>query len=177
MDETHEQTWMLLLDSEWSPEAEDDAPPVDMIVGGWLVKGDGAIGQFEPNPDYHPSSPESPTDPVDAAARMAAAGRAYSDVVVLALRDCLTDVAMDEDGAPIVTDAPDGKPCVVIATGAANRRRVGAPSWRQTTAPELVNLLPEDVDVWLNPGGPASMRLFADSVRRSLNAPEDEPSE
>ncbi|MFC3500265.1 type VII secretion system-associated protein [Micromonospora krabiensis] len=166
--------WMLLLDSDWSPPEGDGqggaVPPAESIVGGWLVHDDGTVGVFEPNPLYVPDGEDAPTGPVDAAARLVVAGRADPDLVLLALRDSLTEVAVDEEGRIIVAPAPDGAPCVLVATGTADQARVRASGWRQVTAAELVGLLPEDVDVLLNPGGPASMRLFADALREAVAA-------
>ncbi|MFI7608995.1 type VII secretion system-associated protein [Micromonospora sp. NPDC049366] len=165
--------WMLLLDSDWSPPPEADdqvgvVPPVEAIVGGWLVKDDGTVGVFEPNPLYLPSGEDAPTGPVDAAARLVVAGRAEPGLVLLALRDSLTGIAVDEEDRIIVAPAPDGAPCVLVATGTADQRRVRASGWRQVSGAELVGLLPEDVDVLLNPGGPASMRLFGDALREAV---------
>ncbi|PMR59984.1 hypothetical protein C1A38_16305 [Verrucosispora sp. ts21] len=172
-DTSVDRNWMLLLDSDWSPPSETDeqsraVPPVASIVGGWLVDDDGTVGAFEPNPLYLPADQDAPTGPVDAAARLVADGRADPDLVLLALRDSLTEIAVDDEGRVIVTPAPDGVPCVLVATGAADRRRVQAAGWRQVSAVELVQLLPEEVDVLLNPGGTASMRLFAGALRETV---------
>ncbi|SIR99535.1 type VII secretion system-associated protein [Micromonospora avicenniae] len=168
-----DRNWMLLMDVDWSPppEVDDQAgalPPVGSIVGGWLVNDDGTVGAFEPNPLYLPGSPDSPTGPVDAAAKLVVAGRAEPDLVLLAMRDSFTEVAVDDEDRVIVAPAPDGAPCVLVATGAADQLRVQAPGWRQVNSAELVELLPEGVDVLLNPGGPASMRLFADALREAV---------
>ncbi|MFC0507064.1 type VII secretion system-associated protein [Micromonospora costi] len=168
-----DRNWMLLLDSDWSPppEADDQSgavPPVESIVGGWLVNDDGSVGAFEPNPLYVPRGEDAPTGPVDAAAKLVVAGRAEPNLVLLALRDSLTQVAVDDEGDVIVAPAPDGAPCVLVATGATDQLRVRAADWRQVSSAKLVALLPEGVDVLLNPGGSASMRLFASALREVL---------
>ncbi|MFG1885771.1 type VII secretion system-associated protein [Micromonospora sp. NPDC049102] len=165
-----QRSWMLLTDARWSApdEGEADAtdvPPVEAIVGGWLVEPDGTVGRFTANPLYRPEDPASPTSPVDASASLVATGRAGVDVVLLALRDSLVDVALDAEGGVIVAPAPDDVPCVLVATGAVDQARVDAVDWRQVDLPELLTLLPDGVDVLLNPGGPRSMRLFADALR------------
>ncbi|TDC28499.1 type VII secretion system-associated protein [Micromonospora sp. 15K316] len=173
-DTGYDRNWMLLLDSDWSPPPEADraVPPVETIVGGWLVEDDGTVGPFEPNPLYLPSGEDAPTGPVDAAAKLVVAGRAEPSLVLLAMRDSLIEVAIDDDDRVIVAPAPDGAPCVLIATGAADQVRVRAPGWRQVSSTELVELLPEGVDVLLNPGGAASMRLFAGALREAVTGTE-----
>ncbi|WP_345633848.1 type VII secretion system-associated protein [Rugosimonospora acidiphila] len=180
---SEERNWMLLLDTDWEPPAERDAdaengadggagamPAAESIVGGWLVDDGGAVGPFEPNPLYLPTGDDAPSGPVDAAAKLVAAGVADASLVLLAMRDSLTDLALDEAGEVIVEPAPDGQPCVLVATGATDQTRVAAPGWRQVGGAELVGLLPDGVDVLLNPGGPRAMRLFAGALRDALAA-------
>ncbi|MEV0216430.1 type VII secretion system-associated protein [Micromonospora sp. NPDC050695] len=165
-----QRNWMLLLDEELAgPDGADaDAaqmPPVEYIVGGWLVESDGTVGRFTANPLYRPKDLEAPTSPVDATARLVATGRVGVDAVLLALRDSLVEVALDSEGHAIVTPAPDGVPCVLVATSATDQARVDAADWRQVDLDELLALLPAGVDVLLNPGGHRAMRLFADALR------------
>ncbi|WP_435206584.1 type VII secretion system-associated protein [Micromonospora sp. bgisy143] len=174
-----QRNWLLLTDARWSAPDEGtaettDVPPVEVIVGGWLVEPDGTVGRFTANPLYRPEDPASPTSPVDAAASLVATGRAGVDVVLLALRDSLVDVALDSAGAVIVAPAPDDVPCVLVATGAVDRGRVDAADWRQVDLNELLTLLPDGVDVLLNPGGRRAMRLIADALQDI--AVEGEPS-
>ncbi|MEH1030716.1 type VII secretion system-associated protein [Micromonospora profundi] len=172
-DTSSDRNWMLLLDSDWSPPPEADdrsraVPPVESIVGGWLVNDEGTVEAFEPNPLYLPVGEDAPTGPVDAAAKLVVAGRAEPSIVVLAIRDSLVEVAVDDEERVIVAPAPDGVPCVWVTTGAADQLRVSAPGWLRVSSAELVELLPEDVDVLLNPGGSASMRLFANVLREAV---------
>ncbi|MGC4772938.1 type VII secretion system-associated protein [Micromonospora sp. DT44] len=165
-----QRNWMLLTDTRWEapdegPAETTDVPPVEAIVGGWLVEPEGTVGRFTANPLYRPEDPAAPTSPADAAAQLVASGRAGVDVVLLALRDSLVDVALDSEGDVIVAPAPDDVPCVLVATGAVDQARVDAAEWRQVDLGELLTLLPDGVDVLLNPGGRRSMRLFADALR------------
>jgi len=174
-----QRNWMLLLDGEDDrpgSEAPDAAaiPPVEAIVGGWLVDDDGTIGPFEANPLYRPRGTGSPTSPVDAAAKLVASEQADVGLVTLAMRDSLVDLALDETGEVTVAVAPDGVPCVVVASGALDRARVDAPQWRQVNLTDLLRLLPPGADVLVNPGGPRSMRLLADALRDLVGSGEDE---
>jgi hypothetical protein len=168
-DETDVQrNWMLLLDSD--DEQSTEAPPVDTIVGGWLVEEDGTIGPFEANPLYQPRTADSPTSAVDAAAKLVATDRADVGLVLRTLRDSLVMVALDEAGEVAVTSAPDGMACVVVASGAIDQARVDAPQWQQVGLTELLGLLPDGLDVLVNPGGPRAMCLQASALRNSVDA-------
>ncbi|MBY8874512.1 type VII secretion system-associated protein [Micromonospora sp. PLK6-60] len=168
-DETDVQRdWMLLLDRDDEESTRD--PAVETIVGGWLVSDDGTIGRFEANPLYQPRNADSPTSAVDAAAKLVVSDRADVGLVLRTVRDSLVMVALDEAGEVAVMSAPDGVACAVIASGAVDQARVDAPQWRQVGLAELLGLLPDGLDVLVNPGGPRSMRLLADALRESLNA-------
>ncbi|MEU8256625.1 type VII secretion system-associated protein [Micromonospora inaquosa] len=166
-----QRNWMLLLDSDDDLDEESpEVPPVETIVGGWLVEDDGTAGRFEANPLYQPRNADSPTSPVDAAAKLVATDRADVSLVLRALRDSLVAVALDEAGEVTVASAPDGVACVVVASSGLDQARVDAPQWRQVDLTELVRLIPEGLDVLVNPGGPRSMRLLADALRESVDA-------
>jgi hypothetical protein len=173
--------WSYIVDPAWQPAQEGDEPPFEAVVGGWFVRDDGEVSLFRPNPGYQPSSPGLPTDPVDVALqRLAAeesevpekAGTAEEpeeprgEGLLLALRDVLLGVAVDEQGIALVVPAPDGVPSVLVTTAPPHRTRVDTPAWREVTVTQLAaSLPPEGVDVLLNPGAPASTRLTADAVR------------
>ncbi|MEU4470086.1 type VII secretion system-associated protein [Micromonospora sp. NPDC023888] len=175
-----QRNWMLLLDSDWDGPGDDDpdaadVPPVEAIVGGWLVDDDGTVGEFESNPLYRPRNADSPTSPVDAAVKLVAAGRADADLVLLALRDSLVDLALDEAGDVLVASAPDGVTCVLVVTSAADQVRIDdVPQWRQVDVYELLRLLPSGLDVLLNPAGPRAMRLLASALRDAAGQTTDE---
>ncbi|SFR30084.1 hypothetical protein SAMN04488564_12720 [Lentzea waywayandensis] len=169
--------WVFLIDPAWqapepaAPDSGDDAgnaefegPPLEAVVGGWLVTGDGAMGRFRANPDYRPSEPGSPTDPVDATLQLLMRGEVDSDALFAVIRESVFDVALDEDGRPIIAPSPDDVPSLLVSTAPAQRFRVRTGNWRaEVTAAELGELLQEyDVDVLFNPGGPASIRLIGD---------------
>jgi hypothetical protein len=170
--------WVFLLDPAWQAQAADDAtsaegaesPPLEAVVGGWLVTADGSVGRFRANPDYEPSQPGSPTDPVDATLQLLLRGEIDSDALFAVIKESVFDVALDADGRPIIAPSPDDVPSLLVSTAPAQRFRVHADDWRaEVSAAELGELLREyRVDVLFNPGGPASIRLiggvFADYV-------------
>lgn len=160
--------WAVLVDPEWRPRFPDEQPPTQAMAGGWPLDEQGNPGKFQPNPEFVPVNDASPTDPIDAVLRLINKGEADVDALIPTVRDAVLEVAVAEDGALLIGPAPDGAPCVAVATAAVHRQRVGNEHWGQVTADELVRVLPENTDILLNPAGPASMRLLADALRASV---------
>ncbi|MGP4014984.1 type VII secretion system-associated protein [Saccharopolyspora sp. 5N708] len=161
--------WMFMVDPAWQPADEDDRPPIEAVVGGWFVAEDGKTSLFMPNPDYQPSLPDLPTDPVDAALQLLARGEADGDEVLSKLPEVILGVALDERDVPVVAPAPDDVLSLLVTTSPARRARVNARDWWDVTVDELADVLPDEgIDVLLNPGGPASMRILASAIRRSV---------
>nr|WP_067494858.1 type VII secretion system-associated protein [Actinoplanes sp. TFC3] len=169
-----EDSFFLLMDPEWLPEHEGDTPPFESVVGLWPLAGDGSVGRFRSNPQYRPVNENSPSDPVDALLRLTVRGDAGMEQLQLVLRDSLVDQAMNGDGRPLIGKSPDGVPCVVIATSTPHRERIASPDWRRADLDEVVAALPDQVDVLLNPGGPATVRLTGDFIRATAAMKDDE---
>jgi hypothetical protein len=166
MSEAGASSWCLLMDPAWTASAEESEPPVASIMGLWPVHADGEVGRFRANPDYVPSVPGAPADPLDALFRALAARRAVPDQVRLLLRDSEFEMAVGAAGHPLVVRSPDDVPCVLVATSPWYRlSSVAAGSWRRVTIEELTDLLPDNTDVLFNPGSPGSLRLVATFVR------------
>ena len=110
--------WVFLIDPAWRPEKEDDEPPASAVVGGWFVNEEGTPGYFRPNPAYEPSSPDLPTDPVDAVLQLVVRGEATGEEVLEATQDVIFSVAVDEEGVAVVAPAPDDVPSVLVTTPA-----------------------------------------------------------
>ncbi|GAA3438163.1 type VII secretion system-associated protein [Kutzneria kofuensis] len=156
--------WLFLVDPAWQPAEEGQNPPAESVVGGWLVT-DGVVGRFEPNPDYEPLSPESPTDPVDAALRMAADGEVDSDALFAVIRESEFGVALDEHQRPLIAPAPDDVLSLLVTTAPAHRGRVRAEAWQVVSCAELAGMLAEhEVDALVNPGASTSTRLLAATI-------------
>ncbi|WP_424186991.1 type VII secretion system-associated protein [Actinokineospora sp. G85] len=155
---------LLLIDTAWeSTDAEPD-PPMTAVLGAWPIT-DGQRGRFQPNPVYAPSTPDSPLDPVDAVLRAASRGEPADDLPRL-LRDAVLGVAVDAEGDVLVGAAPDGVPSVVVTTAPGHRAPVDAAGWLRADVLWLAEALPErGIDVVLNLGGPAAMRVPAEVIR------------
>jgi hypothetical protein len=158
-----------LIDPAWQEQNTGGRPPVEAVVGGWLVAADGTTGRFNANPDYAPSSPDSPTDPVDATLRLVTKGEAETDALLATLREAVFGVAVDAEQNPVIASAPDGVPSVLVTTAPAHRHRVEVEGWQEVTAAELAEVLPEQgVDVLINPGAMASMRILASALKSAV---------
>jgi hypothetical protein len=153
--------YVLLADRQWR-SAEGGEPALDAVVGLWPLHPDGSVGRFRTNPDYTPDAPELPVDPLDAVLRRLGRGEVSSDRLRVLLHETLVDLALDEDGEPLLTASPDAVTCVMVATGGLHAERIGAPRMIRLGVEQVAALLPEDADVLVNPGGPAPVRLARD---------------
>ncbi|MFE0019824.1 type VII secretion system-associated protein [Amycolatopsis sp. NPDC059021] len=170
------ENWFLLMDPSWSPATENEAPPLEAVVGLWPLE-EGKLGKFRANPDYVPADENSPSDPLDAVLRLVMQGRAEAEHIQLLLRDSLFDLAMNGDGRPLVTRSPDDVLCVVVATGEAHRQRISSPQWRRIDLDDLVVSLADGVDVLFNPGGMAAVRLTGDFMRETSTMSDEQVAE
>ncbi|MFE7742833.1 type VII secretion system-associated protein [Nocardia sp. NPDC057455] len=113
----------------WKPATPWSKPPTEAVVGGWIMVEGGEAGPFQPNPEYLPGDDETPTDPTDALLRSVAAGKPVGDELLAPIRDSVVEIACDEQDQPIVDTAPDGVPCVLVATAEAQKVDVGSDRW------------------------------------------------
>lgn len=163
---------LVLVDPAFEESAEAPDPPPQSVIGAWPVAPDGTTGRFRPNPVHVPSSPDVPSDPVDAVLRLLARDEGEVEDLLAVLGEVDLDVALDPDAVVLVVPAPDGQLCVLATTAPRHRAAVldavGPPvaSWRGVGLTEVAAALPEQgVDVLLNPYGPAPMRVAAAAVR------------
>lgn len=168
-DETTGAEWLFLIDPAWQPAAPDERPPAHAVLGGWFVDEDGTVGEFNPNPDYRPVEDGPAIDPVDATLQLVTEGKADAAQLMSTLRGAVVGVAVDENGDPVVAAAPDGVPCVLVTSATTHRQHVEGARWTEVPMTELADALPEEgIDVLINPGAPASMRLLAGAVKQAL---------
>ena len=173
-DELRTEDFFLLMDPDWRPRPGDDVPPAEAVIGAWPLDADGSIGPFRGNPGYAPRDGDAAADPVDAVLRLTMRGRMAAGQLQLMMRDALFQVALNGDGRPLVVKSPDDVRCVVVATGTRQVRRISAPEWRRMDLTGVVSLLPDDVDVLLNPGGPVPFRLTGDFLRETMFMSDDD---
>jgi hypothetical protein len=168
------ENYFLLMDPEWEPEGDEEVPPIEAVIGLWPLDAQGSVGRFRSNPEYRPRYENSPADPTDALLRLAMRGDATMEQLQLILRDSLYDLALNGDGRPLIIKSPDDVPCVVIATSGAHRDRVSSPDWTRVDLMGLTERLADGIDVFLNPGGAASVRLTGSFIRETVMMSDEE---
>ncbi|WP_159851254.1 type VII secretion system-associated protein [Nocardia sp. CY41] len=159
-----QESWVVQVDRRWNPSNPSETPPSSMILGGWMLDGDTA-GPFQPNPNYIPSGDDVPCDPVDAVLRLAAddADDVGADIIS-AIRNSVVEIGCDEDDQPLIGFAPDGVACIVVATAAVYKRGVEVKRWNAAPGSVLPQIVPTNVDIMLNPAGPAPFRLRTEAL-------------
>jgi hypothetical protein len=130
------------------------------MVGGWVIAEDGKVGPFRPNPYYLPSAPDRPSDPIDALLRLTATGQQRTEELIAAVRDAVVEIGLDEQHRPLVGRAPDGAKCIVVVTAEVQKRGTDIENWYAIPGSDLGGLLPEGIDVMINPAGKVPFRLF-----------------
>lgn len=156
--------WFVLIDPGWDAPGTVGRPPVEALVGGWELRANGTVGPFRPNPHYCPSGPEVPTDPVDAVLRRAAVGERLGAEFVRRLADSVVEIGCDEFDRPLVDAAPDGTPCVVVATAERQKDDVDVDRWLPVEGHMLAQAVPSAADVLINPTGCAPLRIPVENL-------------
>ncbi|WP_174184218.1 type VII secretion system-associated protein [Nocardia barduliensis] len=156
--------WFVLLDPTFEISTTVELP-ADAIVGGWRILDDGAVGPFEPNPHYRPGDETAPTDPIDATLRLLVSAENVADDLVPMVRGSVVSLGCDEENRPAIGSSPDGVPCVVVATAEAQKRNVPVSRWWPISGDRLPEVIPDGVDILLNPASSAPFRLRTDRLR------------
>ncbi|MGW7575945.1 type VII secretion system-associated protein [Streptomyces sp. NPDC054765] len=163
--------WLGMVDPTWSG---DGAPPAWAVVGQWRSGVDGEIAEWRDNEDYRPSPtalgwPE-PADDVDAAVQLAATGYGPGEDVTTALA-ALPELAVfvTVSGDPLPAAAPDGEtPVVPVFTSPVYLHMSGRLAFELLSVTEVLDRLPEDHLLYLNPSAPVSMTVETEALREAL---------
>jgi hypothetical protein len=164
--------WLGMVDPAWT--GEDDTPPAWAVVGQWRSSPEGEIVEWRDNEDYRPSPaalglPE-PADDVDAAVQLAATGYGPGEAVTEALA-ALPEVAVfvTPDGDPLRATAPDGEtPVIPVFTSPVHLHAAGRLAYELMTVEDVVDRLPEDHLIFLNPSAPVSMAVETEMLIAAL---------
>jgi hypothetical protein len=148
--------WISMVDPGWQGEG---VPPAWAVVGRWRSGLDGEIEEWEDNEEHRPS-PESldwpePVDEVDAALQLAVTGYGPADAVTDALATAEVAVLIRQEGTPVTAVAADGTPVMPVFTSTPHLEDAGGFAFELLTAGELLDRLPKDHALYLNPPSPA----------------------
>ncbi|MDX2395357.1 type VII secretion system-associated protein [Streptomyces sp. NPDC054904] len=152
--------WVYGIDRYFDPAGE--VPPYG-IVGAWKVDERGELtGEFQHNSRYRPSPlsrglPE-PRDPVEAATQLAATGYGSDGAVRDALLEAVVYL-LPGDGRPGIVSYTDELGTFVPVFTSAEHAPASSPTLVRRAFRELLEQLPADVAVRLNPGRSVSVRL------------------
>jgi hypothetical protein len=161
--------WLGMVDPAWSGEGP---PPEWAVVGQWRSDSGGEIVEWQENEDYRPSPgmlgwPE-PTDAVDAAVQLAATGYGPGEDVARALVDAELAVLVRADGEPVTAATTEGAAVVPTFTSPPYLELVGPLAYEIMPVTALVDRIPEEHLLYLNPTGPIPMVMEAESLRAAI---------
>lgn len=155
-------SWLYVLDPTADP---DGAVPPELVVGAFPVDSAGVLGEdFEHNPLYVPGGAPAPTDPLDAALQELTAGRGSREAVLALLRTAELLLHEGPDDGFVVVAAPVGRDVVQAWTAPEHATQVSGLMLRRGR--ELARSLPAGVDLQLNPGSAAGVRVPSESLLR-----------
>ena len=160
-------SWLYVLDPTADP---DGAVPPELVVGAFPVDSAGVLGEdFEHNPRYVPGGAPAPTDPLDAALQELTAGRGSREAVLALLRTADLLVHEGPDDGFVVVATPVGRDVVQAWTAPEQAAQVSGPvvsDLVRRRGRELARSLPAGVDLELNPGSAAGVRVPRESLLR-----------
>lgn len=161
--------WLVLPKPDWKPSAPTDSLPTDAMVGGWQLDEEGRPGPFQPNPHYVPADKATPTDPMHELLCLAASGQGdgIGDQLLSTLRNTVVEFACDGSDRLLVGPSPDGVACAAVVTAAVHKRRLGEARWVSVLGSKLPEIVPAGLDILINPGDPAQIRLLTGALRES----------
>ncbi len=162
-------SYLPVVDPAWAGEGE---PPEWAVVGVWQSGPDGEVVRWHENPDHRPS-PEllgwsAPTDDVDEAVQLASSGYGSDEQVVHSLALAEVAVLLTPDGRPAALRTEDGQAVVPVYTSGTHLRAAGPLAGMVVAVPELVDLLPAEHWIHLNPTAEVSMTLDPDLIREFI---------
>ncbi|MFB9831100.1 type VII secretion system-associated protein [Actinoallomurus acaciae] len=165
--------WLGMVDPAWTGEGD---PPSWSMIGQWRSSREGEIVEWRENEEYRPSPaalgwPE-PTDEVDAAVQRAATGYGPGEAVAETLA-ALPEAAVfvTPEGDPLPATAPDGRTRVIpVFTSPVHLHAAGRLAFELMAVRDLVDRLPADHLLYLNPSASVSMTVDTAMLREALES-------
>ncbi|MGW1715474.1 type VII secretion system-associated protein [Streptomyces sp. NPDC002156] len=167
--------WLYFVDPTWRGEGQ---PPEWAVVGQWRTDLDGEIIEWQDNEAYKPSPdahgwPE-PEDVIDAAIQLATTGYAPAETVTRELATAELAVLVTLDGTPVSAAKPDGTAVILAFSSPTFLHRYGQLSFELMKTPDLLDRLPTDHSLCVNPSATVSMVVDTDALRAAVTKAETE---
>jgi hypothetical protein len=167
--------WLYYVDPTWRGEGQ---PPEWAVVGQWRTGLDGEIIEWQDNEAYKPSPdahgwPE-PADVIDAAIQLATTGYAPAEAVTRELAGAELAVLVTVDGTPLSAAKPDGTAVILAFSSPTFLHRYGELSFELIKTPALLDRLPADHSLCVNPSATVSMVVDTDALRAAVATAESE---
>ncbi|MFC4506184.1 MULTISPECIES: type VII secretion system-associated protein [Streptomyces] len=161
--------WLYFVDPTWQGKG---APPEWAVVGQWRSGLDGEIVEWQDNEAYKPSPaaqewPE-PLDVIDAAIQLATTGYAPADTVTRELATAELAVLVGLDGTPVSAATPDGEAVVLVFSSPTFLHRYGRLAFELLKTSDLLDRLPADHSLCVNPSATVSMVVDMNALRDAV---------
>jgi hypothetical protein len=117
-----------------------------------------------------------PADEIEAAVQLAASGYGPEQDLLSALAGAELAVWVRADGQPVTAAAPDGSPVLPAFSSAVYLESSGAFAAEWIPVAELLERVPEDHSLYLNPTGPVAIRLETQQLRAALKDRLQDPA-
>jgi hypothetical protein len=170
--------WLGVVDPMWP---DDQLAPDWALIGSWRTDAHGDVVEWRDNDEYSPSPLalgwDDPTDDVDAAAQLAATGYGSAEELTRVLAAAEVAVLVDVDDAPVLASAPDGTAVVPVFSSDSHLAGLGALRHQIVPIAELIDLLPDDCQVYVNPTGPAPLGVEPRELRAALQELADQETD
>ncbi|MEU3609911.1 type VII secretion system-associated protein [Streptomyces sp. NPDC035033] len=174
--------WIGLVDPQWEGEG---VPPLWAVTGEWRTDEDGEPVEWRENEEYRPSPAAlglpDPLDPVDRALQRAVTGYGPAEDVPARLAAAQVAVFSDPSGDLLATTTVEGHPVVPVYSSPAYARAAGPFAFRVLGVPELVDQLPPEHRLYVNPTAPVSMMMepvpLAEAIAAAADAADEEENE
>ncbi|MEU1518961.1 type VII secretion system-associated protein [Streptomyces sp. NPDC005811] len=167
--------WFGLVDAAWRGTWP---PPMWAVVGQWRSDAAGRLVEWQSNPEYIPSPSARgwarPTDPIDAAVQRAASGYGEENEVPVLVARAEVAVYVRPDGELVTAVAPDGSAVVPVLTSQFQVNRAGRLAYEVHPVLELMEWVPTEHALYLNPAAEVSMRLDPEALEQALAVVRDE---
>lgn len=165
--------WLSVVDPTWSGDA---SPPQWALLGAWRTDAAGTVVEWRGN-DAHRPSPRSlgwpePGDQLDGLAQRVATGYAPVEVLVGVLAASDVVVLVRPDGGPVTLQTLDGAPAVAVFSSEVHADAAGAFAQRVVPVRELLDEVPDDHVLLLNPAAQAVLSIDSAAVRERITGQE-----